>query len=944
MPQSLSFQCPQCGLKFRVHPEHLGKVAACPGEGCGQKIRLGKPVATSVGKSNEPARQPGRSSKPAQWDASESGDTVANADPNATSTPSHQVEQRSRSEIRKARRATRRRAESARPKPAVAKPKPPLNPLWLGFGSVVVIAAVGWCVWLMMQDDGQKTGANAATVRANSGPQQAVLVNASKQTPSKEEEAKKRREAQRQQTQQRLVKKITPYLNNYCSDCHGPETEDAGINIAVLKTPESLFDQREQWEKIYRMINAGAMPPSDHDPQPADTEREEIATILHDELFNFDCELVYNPGRTTVQRLNRTEYNNTIQDLFGIDLTPAENFPADDVGEGFDNIGDVLSLPPLLMEKYLDAAEQVANAVIDTSTADQRTIAPLNDTLLTTNGQKGRTGQYLVLASHGEVIGKFDVPATGEYKIVVTAKGDQAGDEKVRFTLNQKQESLAEFSVVKQREAEVFEHTMNLRQGRRELSVEFINDYYAEGVGDRNLHVKEISVVGPLNGTGKIKRNQIHRQFVTAEPGPGLKPIDAAKEVLAPTLKRAFRRGVSSEEVLRYSRLVETAMNGGETYEVGLSLALQTILVSPDFLFRLELEPSGSDGDVDLNDYEVASRLSYFLWSSMPDDQLFQLAAEGQLKKPEVLREQVKRMLQDQRSRSLVDNFASQWLNLRNLDEIQPNTDVFKTFNDDLRSDMRQETEMLFETIVKEDRSLDAMLDADFTFVNKRLAEHYGIEGIDSKEFQRVSLAGTQRSGVLTHASILTLTSNPGRTSPVKRGKWIMENIFGDAPPPPPPGVPELEETAEAQPDASLREQLAKHREDPGCAACHKVMDPLGLGLENFDAIGRYRTEDDGRPIDSSGELPSGETFQGPLQLLKVVQSRREKFRRTFAEKLMVYAIGRGARYYDRCAVDECLKQAAGKSNRFSAFVEAIVVSDPFLKRRTVTEDKVARR
>lgn len=686
------------------------------------------------------------------------------------------------------------------------------------------------------------------------------------------------------------------------------------------------------------MINAGAMPPSDYDPRPEDSEQQQMADLLHDELFNFDCDLVYNPGRPAVQRLNRAEYNNTIRDLFGLEMTPADNFPADDVGEGFDNIGDVLSLPPLLMEKYLDAAEAVANAVIDTRDYSKPVLLKPNGDLLNTLPDKSETNGFLRLYTEGEIIGKFGVPVSGEYEIRTEVAAEQAGDDNAKFAFMVDSKSVHEAEVEGHKTPQESQHRVKLKAGRHAVAIRFTNDDTfkngPKGHRDRNLGVKSIELYGPIGG-GTPVRHATHQKFVTTVPKGKGDVLQAASKVLRPILQRSFRRQVSASEVTRYSQLVERAVGEMQmTYESGLSLALQAILVAPDFLYRLEQDPLDEQTERSLSDYEVASRLSYFLWSSMPDAELFQLASRKELTRPDILRRQVRRMLQDSKSQALVVNFASQWLNLRNLDDVTPDTDQFKTFTDQLRRDMRQETEMLFETVMREDRSVADLLSADFTFVNKRLAKHYGIKGVKGSKFERVSLKGTNRSGVITHGSILTLTSNPGRTSPVKRGKWIMENIFGEAPPPPPPDVPELEETAEASPDMSLREQLARHREDPGCAACHKVMDPLGLGLENFDAVGKWRTKDDGHRIDASGSLPTGEAFDGPLEMIRIVQSRREKYFRTLTGKMLTYAVGRGLKYYDKCTIDECLQQMKSGKYRFSSLVESIVLSDPFLKRR----------
>lgn len=734
--------------------------------------------------------------------------------------------------------------------------------------------------------------------------------------------------------QQQLVQKIQPFLKTYCIDCHGLESQDAGIVVSELKSVDQFLSERKTWERVYRMISVGAMPPSDHDPLPSAEERQKVSELLHDELFNFDCDLVYKPGRPTVQRLNRSEFNNTIRDLFGVSITPADDFPADDVGEGFDNNGDVLSLPPLLMEKYLNAAEQVADAVIDSTDYSKPQTIPLGvDQLTTSNGRKP-SGTLLWLPSSGEIFGTFEVPAAGEYELRITAQATQMGDEKAKFGLSVDGKRQREFEVIEHAKNEVFKQPLKLDSQQVKIGAAFLNDAYdPKNKQDRNFAVAKMELHGPI-GAAVPFRSDAFRRLVVAQPGPDVSVKQAAEKVLRPLLDRAFRRPCTDAEVSGYVGLVQHAVADlGETYEGGLSLSLQAILVAPEFLFRLEEDPPAGTPERTLNDFEVASRLSYFLWSSMPDDELFELARQKKLTTADTLRQQVRRMLKDDKADALVQNFAAQWLNLRNIDDVTPNPDVFKNFDSKLKHDMRRETELLFGSILQEDRSVEELLSADYTFLNKRLADHYGIEGVKSDNFERISLKGTNRTGVLTHASILTLTSNPGRTSPVKRGKWIMENMWGEAPPPPPPNVPELEATAEAAPNATLREQLAKHREDPGCASCHVVMDPLGLGLENFDAIGRWRDKDGDHTVDASGQLPSGESFNGPIELIAIIQKRREKFFRTLAEKLLVYALGRGTEFYDKCVIEDCVADMAANGNRFSALIESLVLSDSFLKR-----------
>jgi hypothetical protein len=739
--------------------------------------------------------------------------------------------------------------------------------------------------------------------------------------------------------QQNLDDKVLPFLKTHCTDCHSAESQEGGIVVDGLTEVSQLLRERKTWERVYRMINAGAMPPADFDTQPADTDRKEIAEIFYDELYDFDCTEIHYAGRSTLHRLNRAEYNNTIRDLFGIRLTPADEFPQDDVGEGFDNIGDVLSVPPLLMEKYLDAAESVATAVIDLrdfSKAFSHTFRA--DKMKSTIGGKVDKNGFLVLTSNGALTATVPVHSDGKYKIRIRAAATQGGDENTKMSLQIDGENVQEFEVRGHREPAWFEHDLTLAAGTHAIGGAFLNDYYKpdapEGLRDRNLAIQSIEVIGPEGG-GAPAWHETHRRFVTVQPSDNVTVKDAAAQVLRPILYRAFRRPVTDIEVTRFAELVNRNVSEfHETYEYGLYVALQAVLVSPDFLFRKEADPEGDATERALSEYEVASRLSYFLWSSMPDEELFDLAENKTLLDHGVLASQIHRMLQDEKANALSRNFAAQWLNLRNLADVRPNRKIFTDFDSELLLAMGQETELFFRAIVNEDRSIDEFLNADFTFLNERLAKHYGMEGVSGNEFVRVSLEGSKRSGVLTHASILTLTSNPGRTSPVKRGKWIMENILGDAPPPPPPDVPPLEEGKKEMAKLSLRERMEIHRKDPGCASCHTTMDPLGMGLENFDAIGRWRDKDEGeRDVDSTGELPSGEVFSGPIELIGIIQKRQEKFHRAFAERLLTYALGRGLEYYDKCAVDQVLVLMNQRENRFSAVVEGIVTSDPFTKR-----------
>ncbi|TVS14828.1 MAG: DUF1592 domain-containing protein [Planctomycetaceae bacterium] len=616
-----------------------------------------------------------------------------------------------------------------------------------------------------------------------------------------------------------LTEQIQPLLKQYCWDCHSPDYAAGEVDVSLFESVEAALQHRAFTAKVSEILQFGAMPPDDA-AQPTEAERQLIVSWFN-AVLTVDCDQIRDPGRVTLRRLNRPEYNNTIRDLTGLELDLAADFPSDDVGEGFDNIGDVLTLPPLLLEKYLDAAFVIAELV---------------------------------------------------------------------------------------------------------ASVE-------------SIQVPPLEIVGPVDPSLR-KEGLEGNHVLIAVPGDDLSPREAARQILERLAFRAFRRPVQAEEVDRLMGLVEQALDRGRPFEDAIQVGIAATLVSPHFLFRVEDDRVADPAESirELNDFELATRLSYFLWSSMPDDELFQLASDGQLRQPSVLEAQVLRMIADPKSASLVENFAGQWLNLRNLEDVTPDPQRFPGFDAALKRAMRTETELMFETIMREDRSVAQFLTADFTFVNQQLAEHYGIDGVQGDDFQQVKLPSDQRAGLLTQASILTLTSNPTRTSAVKRGLWIMENILGTPPPDPPPNVPELEEAQEASQAATLREQLVMHRESPVCASCHIQMDELGFGFENFDPIGRWRIEDGGHPVDSSGELPDGQRFEGPIELVAILSQREQEFAKVLASRMLTFALGRGLEYYDQCAVDSIAQQMQQNDYRFSSLVLGIVTSEPFRMRRTQGE------
>jgi hypothetical protein len=590
-----------------------------------------------------------------------------------------------------------------------------------------------------------------------------------------------------------LQKTILPLFRKYCYECHNDTKHKGGFSLEAYPDVAFIREHRQVWVELLRKVRTQEMPPEGK-PQPTQRERQRIVSWVDAKLFpvNYDNP---DPGRVTIRRLNRSEYNNTVRDLVGIDFHPAEDFPNDDTGYGFDNIGDVLSLSPLLLEKYMTAAEEIMEAVLTNDVAKNR--------LFTMSPAGGNTNACLE-----QIIGGF--------------------------------------------------------------------------------------------------------------------------------ASRAFRRPTTAAETKRLVNFAKDFLAKGESLENSVKLTCEAVLVSPNFLFRGELQPNPDNPaqSYPIDEFALAARLSYFLWSSMPDGELFALAGKGKLRRE--LPKQVRRMLKDAKSDALVHNFAGQWLQLRNLKTMAPDRQVFPTFDDELRAAMAMETELFFKNIVREDRSLMEFLTADYTFVNEPLARHYGLkQRVTGQEFQRVLLKGSGRAGVLTHASVLTVTSNPTRTSPVKRGKWVLENLLAQPPPPPPPNVPPLSEGTGAAASASLRERMEKHRQDPLCASCHVQMDPIGFSLENFDGIGAWRDRDGTFPIDASGRLPGGDRFSGAGGLSSLLASKRkEQFLRCMAEKMLTYALGRGLEYYDRCALETIVAQMEKQDCRFSALIEAVVNSVPFQKRR----------
>ncbi|MFM1996838.1 MAG: hypothetical protein RLZZ111_1225 [Planctomycetota bacterium] len=719
---------------------------------------------------------------------------------------------------------------------------------------------------------------------------------------------------------------VRPLLAKYCFDCHSGKDADGGVALDECIEAAARSTDRAVWQKVLRQLQGQAMPPRDAE-QPTAAERNVLEEWVAGFALKPDCSRGERPGRVTLRRLNRAEYNNTIRDLFGIDIAPADEFPSDDVGYGFDNIGDVLSVSPVLMERYLLAAEKVAEAVI--FAADVETAA----VRLYSGKQLNSTGDF----GHD-----VELPESGSYVIRVRAAGILAGPDPPKMTISLDKAVKRKVDVRNGRPLfRDFDVKLNVPSGKHRIDVGFLNDYYAEDPetkkkADRNLAVDKIAVIGPI-GVMPDPLPEPHLRFFKKpiDPrGSRAEQYEQAKEILKPLASRAFRRRATDLEVEALADVYEAAREGGQSIERAMQAAVTALLAAPSFLFRVEQDPP-PDKIRRLDGFELASRLSYFLWSSMPDDELFRAAARGELDTDEQVVAAALRMLRDDKARALVENFAGQWLQLRSLADHAPDRKRFPGFDDDLRAAMRRETEEFFWSIVRDDRSVLDFLDADYTFVNERLAKHYGIPGVTGDALVRVSIDPDRRGGLLGQASVLTVTSNPTRTSPVKRGKWILENLFAAPPPAPPPNVPELEKSEGGPLTGTLRQRMEQHRADPACAACHQLMDPLGFGLENFDAVGGWRTRDGDTEVDAGGELPGGRSFKGPKELRRVLLDRKDEFRRCLAEKLLTYALGRGLEWYDACAVERIAGRLAAEGDRFSVLVEEIVRSPAFRKRES---------
>lgn len=743
---------------------------------------------------------------------------------------------------------------------------------------------------------------------------------------------------------------LAPFVAQYCVDCHSGDEAEAGLSLEKLLAAPSVPHRRREWTRVLERIEVREMPPEDSEAPP-EAERLRVVDWLRTELAPPDCSLPQDPGRVTLRRLNRTEYQNTIRDLTGIDFDAAAMLPQDELGYGFDNNGDVLSLPTTLLEKYLAVAEEIAARAILAPESIRQPKQSFPTSELEGGGfhEVGIRTQFV----NGKIWGKVQLERPGQYFLRARVFASQAGEEPTLMRMYFGDQTLKVVGVTaEENDSQVFVAPFQSPPGKFEFGVSLENDAWRPwdkdaSRRDRNLSVRTLEVVGPTSRLDPAKLPASHRLLLAWTPSDGQWRDDQdwrapAGEQISKWLLRAYRRPPTDDEVKTLVDLLAAARTRGDSFERGMQLVLEATLASPKFLFRgegldgekpLAPEPEAAQEQtvVKLNDYELATRLSYFLWSSMPDGELFEVAAAGQLHQR--LDEQVARMLTSPRADQLIRNFGEQWLETRRLANLERNAELFPDFDRELRTALREESFLLFRDIVRNDRPLSTLLTADYAFLNGRLARHYGLPEPTGNQYVRVDLPPERRAGILASGAVLVLTSHEDRSSPVLRGKWVLDHLLADPPPPPPPGVTDLPEATGDLAGATLRQRLEAHRADPSCAVCHQRMDPLGLALENFDAIGRWRDAEDGATIDSSGQLPDGRKFSGPQGLRDLLAADFPRIRRSLAQQLLTYALGRGLEPTDECAVAAIDAAAAEHGETFSSMVREIVQSTPFRMR-----------
>ncbi len=749
-------------------------------------------------------------------------------------------------------------------------------------------------------------------------------------------------------------------LEQYCITCHTERLRSRGTVPLELQTVDlaTVPAEAELWEKVIRKLRTGSMPPSGR-PRPDSAAAEGFATWLETEIDRAAAAHP-NPGRTEpLHRLNRTEYQNAIRDLLALDIDAAELVPADDQSYGFDNIAGVLKVSPTLLERYMSAAREISRLAVGAST-----MAPTGETFrIVSDLSQYQHRDGLPFGTRGGVSVPYNFPRDGEYDIKLELLDLFSGapirePHQLELSVDGAQVTIFNLTprdpeqdqgVAYNSGPDALEVRVPIKAGPRVVTATFIKktDALAEslrepfarphGEGDYLLyqpHLGTVTITGPFNVTG-VDETPARRRIFVCQPSNPAAEAPCARQILSTLARRAYRRPVDETDLDGLIGFYNEGRDSGG-FEAGIERALRALLVSPDFLFRVVSDPPGIAPGTPyrLSDLTLASRISFFLWSSIPDDELLEVAALGRLHDPAVVEGQVRRMLADPRSEALAQNFAGQWLRLRNISGALPSDVIFPDFGESLREDFVRETELFFDSILREDRSVTELLTADYTFLNERLAKHYDITGVYGSDFRRVTLIDANRRGLLGQGSILTVTSYPDRTSPVGRGKWVLENVLGTPPPPPPPNVPELEPDPDSGKVLAMRERMEQHRANPVCASCHRIMDPLGLALENFDAIGRWRAHmPGGSVIDASGAMPDGTAFDGPADLRGLLVRNPEQFATVVTEKLLTYALGRGVEYHDAPAVRQILRGAAPHEYGLASLVVGVVTSTPFQMR-----------
>ena len=751
-------------------------------------------------------------------------------------------------------------------------------------------------------------------------------------------------------------------LDQYCVGCHNAKLKSGGVQLDKEKADTAHVAQNpELWEKVTRKLRAGMMPPAGARRPDAPTIKTFVASL--ETTIDQAAATNPNPGRQPLHRLNRAEYANSVRDLLSMDVDVASLLPADDSSQGFDNVADVLGSSPALIESYVRAASKISRlAVGDTDVAPGEVTWGITDEKSQLRHMEGAP-----FGTRGGLVQDYIFPVDGEYSFKLRYYytnvggffGALAKDEKIEISIDGERAALLDIEPRKlaQTSSDMRSPRVKVTAGPHKLAFAFllktdgpVDDFlapYERSMVDATVgtvpgytavpHLKNATVVGPYNITGVSETPSRKRVFV-CKPSGEADEVPCVKKIINSLARQAYRRPIVESDVETLLTFYQEGRNKG-TFEQGAQMVVQRIMASPDFVYRFERTPAGAaPGKVTrVSDVELASRLSYFLWSSAPDEQLLALAAQNKLHETATLERQVRRMLADSRSSALATNFAGQWLYLRNLKYAEPDIYEYPNWDENLLESMRQETELLFGSIQREDRNIVDLLTADYTYVDERLAKHYGIPNVYGNQFRRVPVTDDNRKGLLGQAGILTVTSLANRTSPVARGKWVIENILGTQAPTPPPNVPALMEKGEAEGVGqvkSVRERMESHRSQEPCHSCHKIMDPIGFALENFDAVGQWRNTDSGLKIDASGELVDGSKVNGPASLRQALLSHSDAFIGNFTEKLLTYATGRRMEYFDMPTVRFIDKDAARTNNKFSAFVMGIVKSPPFLMRK----------